>query len=533
VSDSADLLIEGGTIVDGTGAPGRPGSVTVTDGRIRVLEPEEAPPPNIQRRIEAAGKVVAPGFIDLHSHGGLVILADGRHEPKVRQGVTTELVGVDGNGFAPFERREDLEAFINLDAGLDGRPDIDYDWRSIADYLDRYDGGVSLNVATLAGNSAVRIAALGWDDVPADEHALDRMRGVLREALADGAFGLSSGLDYPPGSYATTAELAALTAEAGRHGGFYHSHVRYPLGDRYLDPFREAIEIGRRAGAPAHITHFYHRATHPGGPEAMLALVDDARAEGLDVTFDTYPYEWASTRLLIQLPQWIQAGGPGPLKQRLADRAARDRMRAELAARGASYASAAGWADVRLGAFRRPENLRWESRSVADVMAETGHDALDVICDLLLSEDLGVSQVTSGPWSESLPLFVAHPAGMVGTDSTFLGEKPSPRTYGSYPRILGQFVRDAALLSVEEAVRKMTSAAAARMGLRDRGVIRDGFVADLVVFDPATVRSTATYEEPRSFPVGIEAVIVAGTPVVLDGAHTGAMPGRALRHGRD
>jgi len=533
VSDAADLLIEGGTIVDGTGAPGRPGTLAVVAGRIRVLGSDGEPPDHVGRRIDATGKVVAPGFIDLHSHGGLVILADGRHEPKVRQGVTTEVVGVDGNGFAPFERREDLEAFVNLDAGLDGRPAIDYDWRTVADYLDRYDGRVSLNVATLAGNSAIRIAALGWDDVPAGEPALDRMRGVLREAMTEGAFGVSSGLDYPPGSFATTEELAALTAEAGRHGGFYHTHVRYPLGDRYLDPFREAIEIGRRAAAPAHITHFYHRATHPGGPEALLALVDDARAEGLDVTFDTYPYEWASTRLLIQLPQWIQAGGPGPLKARLADRAARDRMRAEFAARGASYASAAGWADVRLGAFRHPDNLRWESRTVADVMGESGRDALDVICDLLLLEDLGVAQVTSGPWSESLPLFVAHPAGMVGTDSTFLGEKPSPRTYGSYPRILGQFVRDEALLSLEEAIRKMTSAAAARLGLRDRGVIRDGFVADLVVFDPATIRSTATWDEPRSYPVGIEHVIVAGTPVVLDGVHTGAMPGRALRHGRD
>jgi N-acyl-D-amino-acid deacylase len=208
-------------------------------------------------------------------------------------------------------------------------------------------------------------------------------------------------------------------------------------------------------------------------------------------------------------------------------------MRAEVAARGASYASAAGWADVRLGAFRHPDNLRWESRSVADVMAETGHDALDVICDLLLSEDLGVAQVTSGPWSESLPLFVAHPVGMVGTDSTFLGEKPSQRTYGSFPRILGQFVRDEALLSLEEAVRKMTSAPAARLGLRDRGVVRDGFMADLVVFDPATVRSTATYDAPRSYPVGIDEVIVAGVPVVAGGEHTGATPGRALRRGLD
>jgi N-acyl-D-amino-acid deacylase len=230
---------------------------------------------------------------------------------------------------------------------------------------------------------------------------------------------------------------------------------------------------------------------------------------------------------------WIQAGGPGALKTRLADRTARDRVRGEFTARGASYASAAGWADVRLGAFRRPENLRWESRTVAEVMAETGHDALDVICDLLLAEDLGISQVTSGPAAASLPLFVAHPVGMVGTDSTFIGEKPSPRTYGSFPRILGQFVRDEALLSLEEAVRKMTSAPAARLGLRDRGVIREGAVADLVVFDPATVRSTATYDEPRSYPIGIEQVIVNGTLVVADGVHSGALPGRGLRHGRD
>lgn len=533
MTDHAELLITGGTVVDGTGAPGRPGTVTVTDGRIRVLDPDAPPPTHVARRIDATGKVVAPGFIDLHSHGGLVILEDGRHEPKVRQGVTTEVVGVDGNGFAPFLNRADLEAFVELDSGLDGRPAIDYDWTSIDDYLARYDGRVSLNVATLIGNSPLRISALGWDGVPADHRALDRMRGLIRDGMADGAFGLSTGLDYPPGSFATTDELAALTEETGQQGGFYHTHVRYPLGDRYLDPFREAIEIGRRAGAPAHLTHFYHRETYPDGPEPLLALVDDARAEGLDVTFDTYPSEWATTRLLIQLPQWIQAGGPGPLKERIAERATRDRLRAELETRGAVYASPEGWADVRLAAFHNPANLRWESRTIADVMTETGHDALDVICDLLLSEDLGVGQVTSGPWSETLRPFVTHPVGMVGTDSTFLGDKPSPRTYGSFPRILGQFVRDEALLSLEEAIRKMTSAPAARLGLRDRGVIRDGAIADLVVFDPATVRSTATYEEPRSFPVGIDHVIVAGTPVVDGGVHTGALPGRALRRGRD
>ena len=530
MSDSVDLAITGGTVVDGTGAPPRPGTVLVERDRMRLL-PVDAPlPAHIGRRIDATDRVVAPGFIDLHSHGGLTILAEPRHEPKVRQGVTTEIVGVDGNGFAPFERREELLAFVELDSGLDGRPHIDYDWRSVADYLARYDNSVSVNVGTLVGNSQLRIAALGWDDVPADERALDRMRGILREAMAEGAVGLSSGLDYPPGSYAPTGELTALTAEAGRAGGFYHTHVRYSLGDRYLDPFREAVEIGRRSGAASHITHFYHRQTHPGGPDALLALVDDARTEGLDVTFDSYPSEWASTRLLIQLPQWTHEGGPGPLKARLADRAARDRLRAEMTR---PNAGPAGWSDVRLGAFRRPDLLRWESKTVADVMEETGHDAVDVICDLLLAEDLGVNQVTSGPWSETLRAFVAHPVGMVGTDSTFIGAKPSPRTYGSYPRILGQFVREEGLLSLELAVHKMTGAAAARLRLGQRGTIRDGAFADLVVFDPATVRNNATYDEPRQFPTGIEHVVVNGTIVVDGGTHTGATPGRGIRLGID
>jgi N-acyl-D-amino-acid deacylase len=474
--------------------------------------------------------VVAPGFIDLHSHGGLVILADPRHEPKLRQGVTTEVIGVDGNGYAPFAHRDDLAAFVELNAGLDGRPPIAYEWDTVASYIGRYEYQ-ALNVAVLIGNSALRIGAIGWDDEPANERTLASMRAMLREGMAEGAFGVSTGLDYPPGSFASTDELAALTQEAAAHGGFYHTHVRYPLGDRFLDPFREAIEIGRRGEGPVHITHFYHRRTYPGRPEEMLGLVDDARQAGMDVTFDSYPYEWASTRLLIQLPQWVQAGGPMALKERLADRAVRERIRAELRSHSATFTSPAGWADVRLGAFTLPDLVRWESQTLADYMAETGSDPVDAICDLLLAENLGVAQVTSGPWSETLPHFVRHPVGMVGTDSTFLGDKPSPRTYGSFPRILGQFVRDEQLLSLEEAVRKMTGAPAARLGLKDRGLLRDGYVADLVVFDPARVRSNATHDDPRRYPDGIEYVIVNGEPVIDGGRHTGALPGRALRSG--
>jgi N-acyl-D-amino-acid deacylase len=265
----------------------------------------------------------------------------------------------------------------------------------------------------------------------------------------------------------------------------------------------------------------------------MLQLVDDARAEGLDVTFDAYPYEWASTRLLITVPPWVQEGGPARAKERLADRAVRDRIRSELRERGVLYAGAGGIADIRLGYFARPENLRFEGRTLGDVGRDMGGDLVDVLCDLLLAEGLRLNQVTPGPHTDGIRRFYRHPVAMVGTDSTFIGAKPSPRSYGSYPRILGQFVRDEGLLSLEGAVAKMTSMPAARLGLKDRGRLADGFVADAVVFDPATVRSNATYDEPRQFPTGIEHVIVNGHLVVENGEHTGALPGRALRRGRD
>jgi N-acyl-D-amino-acid deacylase len=537
-----ELLIAGGSIVDGGGGPPFEGVVGVTetgdDGQRRLVVRRGR---DAEMGLEAAsvidanGKVVAPGFIDLHSHSGLLILADPRHEPKVRQGVTTEVVGVDGLSYAPFRSLDDLAAMAEMNAGLDGdpRPGVALDWRTVGEYLERFDAGMAVNVAMLVGNSALRLASLGWDDRPADDRATADMRAMLREAMAAGAFGVSSGLDYPPGAYASTDELAALANEAAGSGGFYHSHVRYTLGDRFLDPYREAIEIARRGEAAAHITHFYHRLTHPGTPEQMLALVDDARAEGLDVTFDAYPYEWASTRLLITVPIWVQEGGPGPTKARLADHAVRARVRDELRARGVLYAGAGGIADIRLGAFTRPENLRWEGRTLGEVGAEAGRDLVDVLCDLLLAEGLRLNQVTPGPHLDGIRRFYRHPVAMVGTDATFVSAKPSPRTYGSYPRILGQLVRDESLLSVEAAVAKMTSMPAARLGLRDRGRIADGFVADLVVFDPVTVRANATYDEPRQFPDGIEHVFVNGVAVVEAGRHTGALPGRALRRGRD
>ena len=537
-----ELLIDRGTIVDGTGAPGFSGAVGVTrdqpggSAQIDVLRDRDAIDDAVGRAdrvVDARDRVVAPGFIDLHSHSGLVILAEPRHEPKVRQGVTTEVVGVDGLSYAPMTSPDHLAELVEMNGGLDGLPDIAFDWGSVESYLDRFDAGMGLNVAFLVGNSALRLGAVGWDEREATATEQSTMRSMLVEAMEEGAYGVSSGLDYPPGSYASTEELANLAHASSQLGGFYHSHVRYTLGDRFLDPFREAIDIGRRGGSPAHITHFYHRATFPGTPDQMLALVDDARAEGLDVTFDAYPYEWASTRLLITVPPWVQAGGPGPTKERLADFTVRDRIRSELRERGVLYAGAGGIADIRLGYFARPENLRFEARTLGDVGKEIGGDLVDVLCDLLLTENLRLNQVTPGPHTDGIRRFYRHPVSMVGTDSTFVGAKPSPRSYGSYPRILGQFVRDEALLTLEAAVAKMTSMPAARLGLKHRGRVADGFVADLVVFDPKAVRANATYDEPRRYPDGIEHVIVNGTPVVDGGRHTGALPGRALRRGRD
>ena len=537
-----ELLIDRGSIVDGTGEPAFSGAVGIgrdeagASARLTVLREPGAIEDAIGRAdrvIDARGRVVAPGFIDLHSHSGLMILAEPRHEPKVRQGVTTEVVGVDGLSYAPMPSSDRMAELVEMNGGLDGLPDLDFDWDSVEAYLDRFDRGTGVNVAFLVGNSALRLATTGWEDREPSSGEMASMRSMLVEAMEQGAYGLSSGLDYPPGSYASTGELANLAHEAARLGGFYHTHVRYTLGDRFLDPFREAIDIGRRGESPAHITHFYHRATFPGTPEQMLALVDDARAEGLDVTFDAYPYEWASTRLLITVPPWVQEGGPGPTKERLADRGVRERIRSELRERGVLYAGAGGIADIRLGYFARPDNLRFEGRTLGEVGAEVGGDLVDVLCDLLLAEGLRLNQVTPGPHTDGIRRFYGHPVSMVGTDSTFVGAKPSPRSYGSYPRILGQFVRDEALLSLEGAVAKMTSMPAARLRLRDRGTLRDGYVADVVVFDPATVRSNATYDEPRRFPEGIDHVIVDGTLVVEDGRHTGALPGRALRRGRD
>ncbi len=519
-----DVLISGGQVIDGSGNVGFRAAVgiqgeTVAIVRGDVSEVEAA------RVIDATNRVVCPGFIDFHAHSGLVILAEPRHEPKVHQGVTTEVIGVDGNSYAPFRDDDDLRRFIQLNSGLDGNPPLPARWSTVEQYLALFDDNVAVNICYLVGNSPLRIAAVGWDERPASAAEQATMRSLLREAMEEGAWGLSTGLDCPPGSYADTDELVGLSAEAARLGGIYHSHVRYRLGDRFLDPFREAIDIGRRSGVPAHITHFYQRLSSTGSGTDMLALVEAARDEGLDVTFDSYPYVYSSTRLLIMFPDWVHDGGPDRLREALRSPAARARLRQEVAPRGQS------WQDIWLTYFKQPHNHLYEGRSVAEVAAMRNQDPVDALCDLLVEEDLQTSYTALSGDGSSLPKFLAHPLSMVGSDAVLLGEFPSPRTYGCFPVILGKFARDEGALSLPQAIRKMTSFPAQRLGLSNRGLLRDGFKADVVVFDPLHVGAPATRTQPKQFPVGIEYVIVNGTVVVDAGRHTGALAGRALRRG--
>lgn len=282
-----DLLIRDGLIVDGTGNPGFYGAVAVEHDRVAILRGDLAGV-EARRVIDATGRVVCPGFIDMHTHSGLVILAEPEHEPKVRQGVTTELIGIDGCSYAPFPSDADFRRFVELNSGLDGNPPLPGRWSTVEQYLDMFTGRVAVNIVYVIGNSPLRIAALGWDDRPATSRETANVRALLRTSMEEGAFGLSTGLDYPPGSYADTGELVELSREAQRLGGIYHTHARYSLGDRFLDPFREALDIGRGSAIPIHITHSYQRTTSPGGASRMLGLVEDARDEGL-VGIDDLP----------------------------------------------------------------------------------------------------------------------------------------------------------------------------------------------------------------------------------------------------
>ena len=519
-----DLLIENGQVVDGTGSPGFRAAVLV-EGDTVTIRRGDVSGIEAARTIDATGMVVCPGFIDLHSHAGLTILGEPHHDPKVRQGVTTELVGIDGISHAPFKTQDELHRYIWLDSGLNGYPPMPADWLTVADLLGKYDGTVAINVAYILGNSPVRIWGVGWNNRPATAAELEDMRAVVREAMEEGAWGLSTGLDYPPGEYADTDELVALSEESARYGGFYHTHTRGKLrAQGLLAPWHEALDIGRRSGIPVHLTHYRQGAQGVGSHLDYIGLVEDGRAEGLDVTFDCYSYPYSGTHFIISLPGWAKDGGPERVMAALRDPDDRARMKREV--------STEGFGSMWLTNFTQPGNAAYEGRSISDVAEMRGQEPLDAIFDLLIEENLGVSVVSRGTNQHTLAAFVSHPYGMIASDAILFGEYPNPRTYGCFPLVLAEFVRAEKHLRLPEAIRKMTSFPAQRLGLPDRGILRDGFKADIVVFDPDTVKAPATREDPKQYPVGIEYVIVNGRVVIDGGENTGALAGRALRRGR-
>jgi N-acyl-D-amino-acid deacylase len=519
-----DLIIKNGLVVDGSGSPGFHAAVLV-DGDTVTIHRGDASDLEAARTIDASGHVVCPGFVDLHSHAGLTIMGEPHHDPKVRQGVTTELIGIDGISHAPFKTADELQRYIWLDAGLNGYPPTPADWLTVADMLGRYDNAVAINIAYILGNSPVRIWSVGWNDRPATGPELEDMKSVVREAMEEGAWGLSTGLDYPPGSYADTDELVALAETSAKMGGFYHTHTRASLASRgLLAPWEEALDIGRRGGSPVHLTHYRQGAQGVGSHLDYIGLVENARDEGMDVTFDCYTYPYSGTSITIVLPSWSKDGGPERLMAALEDPGDRARMKREVPRERLENS----W----LTNFTQPQNSKYDGRLLTDIAEMREQDPADALFDLLIEERLGISVVGLGTNQHTLPAFVSHPYGMIASDAILFGEYPSPRSYGCFPIVLAEFVRAEKHLKLPEAVRKMTSFPAQRLGLPDRGLLRDGFKADIVVFNPDTVKAPATKRNPKQFPVGIEYVIVNGQVVIDQGENTGALPGRGLRRGR-
>jgi N-acyl-D-amino-acid deacylase len=493
-----DLVIRGGTVYDGTGTPGIPADVAVRGDRVVSIGA-------ITERggveIDATGLAVSPGFIDVHSHDDFAVLTDPQMAFKVMQGVTTDVVGNCGSGVIPFDAG--LRRSRRLDPGANPPT-----WDSFRTYLARVDEvAPSCNVAVLIGHGSLRHGAMGLDQRVPTASELDRMRTWVREGAEAGAVGLSTGLIYEPGRYARTDEVITLAKELQGGRGLYATHMRSEAAE-LLDAVTEAIRIGEEGGVPVQISH--HKAggrDNWGRVRDSLRLIESARSRGLDVTADQYPYTAGSTSLHAVIQNGaFRTDSPGGI--------------GTLAGADVLIASA-------------PQHAEWEGLRLSELSARWGLSDEDAARRVVEAEGEACFVVVFSMDEADVRTVMAHPTTMIGSDGVpAAGSKPHPRLYGCFPRVLGHYTRDERVLDLPTAIHRMTGMPATKFQLADRGAIREGAFADLVVFDPARIRDTATYEDPRRFPDGIRAVFVNGVAVARDGAHTGARPGRAVRRGR-
>ncbi len=517
-----DLIAKGGWVIDGTGGPAFRADVAVLDSMIVAVG--HLGDSTAARVLDATGLYVVPGFIDAHVHGDLMLLADPVHLPALRQGVTTYIIGQDGCSFAPGSPAT-LDYMRRYTAGFNGNPaSVATDWSDVEEYLARFDRRVAINVAYLIPNGNVRIEVMGHDPRPATDDELEAMRRLVRKGMDAGAVGLSTGLDYLPSRHADAREIAALCEAIGPDDGVYVTHMR-AYGANAPIGMDEVCEIARRSGVAAHVSHYN------GPAEILLPLMDRGLAAGLDLTYDTYPYLAGSTILgMVALPPWVQEGGIDPTLERLADPAVRSRLDSEWFSRPTQYPL-----ERMFLAAIAYEDWRWaEGLSVTEAAAKLAMPPGRFICEILLASELAVGVVNYRAHDRTeadVRAILRHPAHMAGSDGIFCGSHPHPRGTGAFARYLGYHTRTLGDYSWPEAVTHLTTHAARRYRLTDRGLVRPGYVADLALLDPETVVDRSTYEAGRTLAEGVRHVVVNGVLALLDGEPTGATPGRALRRG--
>ncbi|MEU4190915.1 D-aminoacylase [Kribbella sp. NPDC026611] len=522
------LLITNALVVDGSGAPGFHADVAVDDGRIVAIGNDL---PAASRTIDADGLVLSPGFIDMHSHSDLQILVNPDHMAKVSQGVTLEVLGQDGLSFAPIDNPTRAAVRRQI-AGWNGEPDdFDFSWSTVGGYLDRLDRGIACNAAYLVPQGTLRMMVVGTSNRPATADELARMRSLLADGLREGAVGMSSGLTYTPGMFASTDELVELCEVVTAYGGYYAPHQR-SYGKGALEAYGEMIEVARRAGCALHLTHaVMNFAPNAGRGADLVELIDKGLASGIDITTDTYPYLPGATTLSAILPSWAAEGGPDALLARLRDPVARERITYELEQVGTDgcHGCVVEWETIEIGGVRNPSLSAAVGSTVAALAQRAGTAPADVFYDLLLQDDLATSILQHVGHEENVRTIMQHRSHTGGSDGILVGGKPHPRAWGTFPRYLAHYVRELGVLDLPDCIHHLTGRPARRLRLPDRGLIREGYAADLVLFDPTTIQDTATFEDPRQQPTGIPYVLVNGTLVIDDTHRTNTLPGHSIR----